>query len=853
MADIRIRALPDASPAVPTDFVAIDNGTTRKVAISDLVDVGRPLASQAEAEAGTDPAKAMTPLTTKQAVTAYGLTKDGNLSGLTNTTAAQGNLGLGSAAVASASDFATAAQGLLANSAMQPSDYDPSAIGGNVFDRGRHVGFVATGVSSKTIPSAVQSFRTDGYADATDLGGAVYSSVPSQPTDHNAWVQDAGGRYFINVEPKLDIRQFGVFGSDDPNALVDETTGIANAIKAAIALKRELYIPGAHYQTDRFQHLAPHETYLQGEASSRPVFHALQSVANATGGAGRLFQFLGGGSSYTDNEVGAFTLAADVNPFQQKITLNSVTGIEAGMMIQIASNQAWYYDDRGTYFRGEIHLIQKVLTGTNQVQIDDYTRDRYLPGSQTITVRVWRPDRFVMNNIAIEYPDPADNTANTRALVLDRCMKPEFNDCLIKGSTGSGILNSRSWLGRYSNLEIQDTGLALSDTLSIGYGVHEASVYGTIFTGTKSRACRRTVDFDSLTAQTLAAPSRDCIFRDFHITGSGIDGTGQEFFPGGVAPNYGVGGHGPVENLIITSGYISDVEQGVNIRSRNTEISNVHFAGEMNYCFYGTYGTGVELHNCRYMRDDFPNKVSAAEAESATYYNQLPIAFARFGISSGVGDWNYNSPVKITDNVAHGLQRAFVEFGVSGAGPKEIENVIAHGNTALLRIPTGSTFNFFNVDGGGDARFGRSKLGPNKQINRGAGSTEMFMSGMNFGNVSQMGIDAAVEIADNEYMVTITDDNVAVIRDASRYNNDRVVILMSDQSGNTYGSFILPNASATTISLGAISATIAATATGSSLTGTTGTDGNFTVGLTAGDLYMENRTGASRRIRIRVM
>lgn len=92
MVDIRIRELPTASPAVPTDYVAIDNGTTRKVAISDLVDVGRPLASQAEAEAGTEPTKAMTPLTTAQAITALGATQ-----------------------------FASSAQGALADTALQPA------------------------------------------------------------------------------------------------------------------------------------------------------------------------------------------------------------------------------------------------------------------------------------------------------------------------------------------------------------------------------------------------------------------------------------------------------------------------------------------------------------------------------------------------------------------------------------------------------------------------------------------------------------------------------------------------------------------------------------------------------------
>lgn len=122
MADIRIRDLPDASPAVPTDYVAIDNGTTRKVPIVDLVNVGRPLASQAEAEAGVEPTKAMTALATKQAVTSYGLLKDENLADLTNTVTARSNLGLGSAATSSTADFATAAQGSLADSSIQPGD-----------------------------------------------------------------------------------------------------------------------------------------------------------------------------------------------------------------------------------------------------------------------------------------------------------------------------------------------------------------------------------------------------------------------------------------------------------------------------------------------------------------------------------------------------------------------------------------------------------------------------------------------------------------------------------------------------------------------------------------------------------
>ncbi|MCZ4093044.1 hypothetical protein [Sinorhizobium psoraleae] len=176
MADIRIRDLPTASPPVATDFVPLDNGTTRKTDIQTLVETGRPAASQAEAETGTDPSKAMTPLTTKQAVASYGLTKDGNLAGLTNTTTARSNLGLGSAAVEAASSFATAAQGDKADTALQPAE-----IGATVQAYSANLDELATvnaGTAGKAIladetPQDVRDYLDQKYPLVADKTGIV--------------------------------------------------------------------------------------------------------------------------------------------------------------------------------------------------------------------------------------------------------------------------------------------------------------------------------------------------------------------------------------------------------------------------------------------------------------------------------------------------------------------------------------------------------------------------------------------------------------------------------------------------------------------------------------------------------
>ena len=71
MAIIRINDLPVDNNPSQGDFLAVDGATTRKATVLAVANAGAPIASQAEAQAGTDPAKRMTPLTTKQAIDVF--------------------------------------------------------------------------------------------------------------------------------------------------------------------------------------------------------------------------------------------------------------------------------------------------------------------------------------------------------------------------------------------------------------------------------------------------------------------------------------------------------------------------------------------------------------------------------------------------------------------------------------------------------------------------------------------------------------------------------------------------------------------------------------------------------------
>lgn len=158
MATIRISDLSADSTPSASDVIPVDGATTRKTTLAQAVAAARPLADQAEAEAGTDTAKAMTPLTTKQAIVAIGganfataaqgatadtavqpgdlstVATSGDYDDLSNkptlaTVATSGDYDdlsnkptLGSAAAEDTSAFATAAQGALADSAVQPAE-----------------------------------------------------------------------------------------------------------------------------------------------------------------------------------------------------------------------------------------------------------------------------------------------------------------------------------------------------------------------------------------------------------------------------------------------------------------------------------------------------------------------------------------------------------------------------------------------------------------------------------------------------------------------------------------------------------------------------------------------------------
>lgn len=139
---------------------------------------------------------------------------------------------LGSAAASDAGDFATAAQGALADTALQPGD---APIYEAIYD-------TVDGMSAITVPEGVNAVRVNGYYSAGDGGAALYKHVLSEPS-HAGKFQSADGAWWEIASETLRLRMFGAKGDWDPDTRTgaDDTLTIEAAFAAATLLNLDLH------------------------------------------------------------------------------------------------------------------------------------------------------------------------------------------------------------------------------------------------------------------------------------------------------------------------------------------------------------------------------------------------------------------------------------------------------------------------------------------------------------------------------------------------------------------------------------------------------------------------------------
>lgn len=202
MADVRIKDLPTNGAPSASQYVATDLSTTQKLTILELGNIAVPVASQAEAEAGVQATKRMTPLTTKQAI---------------------------------AVQAATFAQGALADTAVQPGDLSAVATTGNYNDLSNQPSLSAdliypirADAVAATIPNTENALRINGSVTEGDGLGGLY--IDSNNGNPDTLVSSGGTSRTWYRAP--DVSATRLFGAPDIRNFLDTAPYVATRTAA---------------------------------------------------------------------------------------------------------------------------------------------------------------------------------------------------------------------------------------------------------------------------------------------------------------------------------------------------------------------------------------------------------------------------------------------------------------------------------------------------------------------------------------------------------------------------------------------------------------------------------------------
>lgn len=683
-------------------------------------------------------------------------------------------------------------------------------------------------------PSRKTVVRVDGYADANDGGGGDYLFMPASSKEANGITVIApdsggGGRWErgLDKDGAIHFSLAGIF----PGLAIDQTGKINSLLNVASKLKCKVkcdsgeYIHNGYLNTDLNYHFDL-ECVGPSKAKFTPTTAALQNADV------RLFRC----EPDADSVLLAGTLAQTAYVNDRGFYLTDTTGINPGMVFQISSSVLWPYDPRDIYTKGELNTVKSVNHATKFVQLDGPVRDSYIHGGgRTYWCRAWKPCTFKLKNVELDTPSLAGVTHATVGTQVSMAYEPEHTDVVVRGMRNWGLKTMRCIRPRFSKIRGYDCGAGLAN----GYAFQDNSSIGLVGFDVQSIGCRRL--FDAHGGQgTAGAPSRDWLIMNFHVTGGGA------YFPDTAEESYGLGMHGPTEFGKFAHGYIRDVSFGVNVRSRNIEIDNVQFAGNMIACISASYGVGLDVRNCVADSNNYVDRTQRSGDIGI-------IDFIRLGIGPASVDPNflYTLPIVAKGNTLRGVRSSFARF----MAPTKARNLDFSGNTIDARplndgsyIHDGVFRMLATASAGGAYYVAGSIAGNNVEVT--GGSYSMRATNMSAGD-NTSGVIEPLRIENKEWLATMPKDTVLKIPRFCQAGHRPVVSINADAAGMAMVR-VLP-ASATLTAVGSGNTAIyVGSATPEALNGSTGNDGNITLGVTAeGDFWLENRAaGNAKQFRI---
>lgn len=417
------------------------------------------------------------------------------------------------------------------------------------------------------------------------------------------------------------ISEFGYVGNDPLN----DTEAIEEALNSEIHI---LFEGGLRYRTAR-------EIIVTKDVSF--------SSSNDTP-----FEIVPDGDfsafDFTGNKKYETTLSADVFMNDNKITLQDASDIEEGDLIVLQSTMLWYYDNRDSLYKGEVHEVLRVVG--NDVYLSLPTWDSYKLANEMVVVEVYKPIRVLANGLKVVYDTPQ----NVAGIKLSYNKNSSLINVGVKGARNVGLMPRFSY-----NTIIKSPDVKESNASTTGYGIQDNGSLLTWIDEGNFNGNRRAVDFSGSIPSRLGTVSRSIAVGDLDLFSS----------------SSGFGTHGTAEHIKFIDNKVYNVANGFFLRGGEIEVKGNELYGRMNYGIVHPDGTNHFIEDNIYKSNMVGKDITGNSQGLLTPM----ISFAQLTTQNSNGYFHYKN------NKAEGIRSSFIQVG----NVREFKNLICENNDVLLR------------------------------------------------------------------------------------------------------------------------------------------------------------------------
>lgn len=418
---------------------------------------------------------------------------------------------------------------------------------------------------------------------------------------------------------------------------------------------------------------------------------------------------------------------------------------------------------------------------------------------------------------------------------------------LIEGATVSGFSDTclrvrGSYQPIIRDVTAMDANRGYNVWNGTGYGISINQCFGATVENVKTYRCRRGIDI--IGAQMISWETQivNCI-----VSGGGVDYTGTAFWPVGKTQNSGMGSHGAGYSSSYNDCLVVDCWLPYAFRGLRETLKDCRVHGYVARCCARlTYGGGLTIDGLVY-DDTFTeigyNYADSYSTDTRPYYRAIGLLELFCGADDG-----YIRTLPVTLKNSIGKKVTLAGIIASGDGDAlTLENLIIGGNVVYVSSQdTGNDeFSFIRCEGTKVLK-NISDQGGNRFYLDGGAANQFSMYDLRTAQIINPG--EFVRLGDNKFFATLNDDQALRIPISTK-TKMAIVSLFDHERDRNYRAvgMLLGVSSDKDFAPQQSSNKINVELSSSVLTGTTGSDGKFTVSFMppngAGYLYLENRMG----------